>query len=43
MIAIEEAKLRILASLEEAWWEYVTPMLNTIVEPVGDVDELRVF
>ena len=43
MINIEEAKRRILSELEEGWFNYVVAMLNTIIEPTGDSQELKTY
>ena len=43
MTDLTEMEQRILAELEEAWRQNVFSMLNTIIDPAGDVQEVAVL
>jgi len=43
MINVEEMKSRILASLEEAGCDRLTPLLNTVIDPQGDQSEVVIY
>lgn len=43
MISIEEMQRRILSELQEAGEENVAAMLNTVIEPVEDMEQVHQF
>jgi hypothetical protein len=43
MIDLTEMEQRVLAELEEVWEQNVLSMLNTIIEPTGDAEEVALL
>jgi hypothetical protein len=43
MVELTEMEQRVLAELEEVWEQNIFTMLNTIVDPSGDAQEIAVF
>ena len=43
MTELSEISQRVVAELEEQGWDNVYSLLNTVVEPTGDLNELSLF